>query len=237
MSDQGCAPMSAHTPPRSRYEPAALVASLVSAAVALGLVWTILAGPWTRVLDQASWLSTALFGGAGLGVVLTWFGFAVLGMVLGFITLSLPGHRRRRAFAAVVVGALSLVAVPVMGLHEFLAWAGPHHPSDEELVAVFEQHQEEFAAVAAAVSADEQPDQADLRALGVGSDRLVAAGSGEFYLCVSAWGIVPSGSAKGYYYSATPPRPLVEDLDADAVGDGYTFRRVSGPWYLYFETW
>ena len=58
-----------------------------------------------------------------------------------------------------------------------------------------------------------------------------------FSLYDSSWDIVPSGSAKGYVHSTGPLSPTVNDLDEHGSGDGYTYRHVSGPWYLFSESW
>ena len=59
-------------------------------------------------------------------------------------------------------------------------------------------------------------------------------------LPVSSWGLVPSGSAKGYAYSSTPLRPATEAETDDYTGDmpnEIVYRHIKGLWYVYYERW
>ncbi len=58
----------------------------------------------------------------------------------------------------------------------------------------------------------------------------------------TSFGIVVSGSTKGYVWSLHPPRPLVDSLDpplpkeGELPGDDYAaYRAIDGHWYLVLE--
>lgn len=60
-------------------------------------------------------------------------------------------------------------------------------------------------------------------------------------LYATSFGIVVSGSTKGYVWSARPPKPLVSSLDpplpaeGKLPGDDYTaYQAIDGNWYLFF---
>jgi hypothetical protein len=52
---------------------------------------------------------------------------------------------------------------------------------------------------------------------------------------VSVSGLSVSGSAKGYYYSVTPPEPIVAQLDNPERAP-ILYRHIEGNWYLYYST-
>ncbi len=60
-------------------------------------------------------------------------------------------------------------------------------------------------------------------------------------LIASSRGLLMVGSEKSYVYSSAEPSPLVESLDAVIRKDGGdqapVYKRVSGNWYLYYESW
>jgi hypothetical protein len=52
---------------------------------------------------------------------------------------------------------------------------------------------------------------------------------------VSASGLAVSGSAKGFYYSASSPAPIVDQLDNP--GDArILYRHIEGNWYLFYSS-
>jgi hypothetical protein len=60
-------------------------------------------------------------------------------------------------------------------------------------------------------------------------------------LYATSFGIVVSGSTKGYVWSARPPKPLVNSLDSplpaegELPGDDYVaYRAIDDNWYLFF---
>lgn len=59
------------------------------------------------------------------------------------------------------------------------------------------------------------------------------------FFLVSGSGIVPSGSDKGFVYSAQPLSPVRDSLDhfrpKESVKDNFTFERISPNWYLFLE--
>lgn len=168
---------------------------------------------------------------------------ALLVPLVGFVGLSV----------AVPVGAL--FALDVFGL-------SVSHPSDDEMIAHFEEHRHEFAELLALLEAnpaladlpefsdEESPSAADAVQLGVGSaqlDRYLKLvrrlgiesvwhdEDGALVLPTSTVGVAVSGSAKGYVHSAQPPRPLVADTEGDADGDSGEVYRPLGPgWYVYY---
>lgn len=65
------------------------------------------------------------------------------------------------------------------------------------------------------------------------------SGSKGITIFASCNGLVTGGSAKGYYYSVTPPGPLVADIDSyrqEHTGLSYeVYRHIAGNWYLWYE--
>lgn len=221
--------------PKSWFGPVALVTSLASVSVGVLLCFTILiwAGDWEV------WAWARASGTAALALGSAWLAFTVGGFVFGLIALILPHRRQSPAVAAIILSAVSLLLVPGAALAGAWVFIGPDHPSDDRLIDNFRDHESEFAEVVTDRKAKGRVDQSRLRGLNVES--LMLDSGEEFYLYVSTWGIgiVPSGSAKGYFYSMTKPSPLVDDLDDWNLdlADGFAYRHVSGPWYLFFEIW
>jgi len=214
-----------------RLEATALAASVAAAAVGLFLSVALLgrAERWSiGLLSDASGETLLLIASA-------WLSLAVVGVVSGFIALVLARRRRPRAVVAVVLSVVSLLAVPCFALAAASAAAGPHHPADEELIDNFQAHEAGFAALARDVTQHGTSMKSELRRLGVESlERNIGDA---FFLYVSSYGIVPSGSAKGYAYSPGLNGPTVDSLDDVGGRDGYTYRHLKGPWYLFYESW
>ena len=52
---------------------------------------------------------------------------------------------------------------------------------------------------------------------------------------VSATGLAVSGSAKGFYYSAATPNPIVDPLD-NPGNARILYRHIEGNWYLFYSS-
>lgn len=221
-------------PARSRFEPAAIAASLVAITAAALLCYVLVASAegWNQLL----WSHTP--GRLAVAVALSWVGFAVAGIVCGLVALVLPHQHRARSAIAVTLGAVSLVAVPAVAVGSLWAWAGPHHPSDDSLIDDFRQHGLQFAQAIGHYEATGSVGQ--LRSLGIETDGIERRPHGLVLLPVSSWGLVPSGSSKGYAYSKRPLWPVtdggVEDYRGDEP-DEIVYRHIEGPWYLFYEWW
>ena len=66
-------------------------------------------------------------------------------------------------------------------------------------------------------------------------------GANAVRLIASSKGLLMANSEKSYLYSSVEPSPLVESLDTVIRKDGGdqapVYKRVSGNWYLYYESW
>ena len=222
-------------PDGSRWAVAGVVASLAALVGALALCVALLAAATGR--EPLLWSGapdTLAFVVAGL-----WVAASVVGIVCSFIALVLRYPKRLRAVLAAVLGVVSLLIVPATAAAALTVWASPHHPSDDSMVSDFQQHRPQFDRAAAALDATGHTDRNPLRGAGIDVQH-VDRYRGATLLSVSIWGIVPSGSAKGYAYSQKPLSPLTTgDTQhyAGATPDEIVFRHISGPWYMYFESW
>jgi hypothetical protein len=61
--------------------------------------------------------------------------------------------------------------------------------------------------------------------------------SHQFLFTTHSYGLVTSGTAKGYYYSEQAPSPLVQDTDKASGEEGKFYRRIEGNWYVWYEAW
>lgn len=59
-------------------------------------------------------------------------------------------------------------------------------------------------------------------------------------LPVSTWGLVPSGSEKGYAFSQKPLHPTTDretERYSGDMPDEIVYRHITGPWYVYYYSW
>jgi hypothetical protein len=223
-------------PDGSRWAVASVVASLVALIGALALCAALIAAATGRepLLWSGSPDDAPAFVIAGLWVVA-----AIAGIVCGFIALVLRYPKRLRPLLATVLGVVSLLIVPATAVAALTAWASPHHPSDDSMLSDFQQHRPQFDQTAAALADTGHVDRKPLRDAGIEVQH-VERYLDATLLSVSSWGIVPSGSAKGYAYSQKSLDPLATGDTQHFAGvmpDEIVFRHISGPWYIYFESW
>lgn len=209
--------------------------SLVAAAAAVVLAYVLLA----QIRDWDWSFFGGLPGDTGAYVVLTWFGLMLAGLVLGVVQLLRPGQSHREAALAAVIGVASLA---VLGLLLFVsfdsAFPSERHRPDDELIANFEAHRGEFAEALEQFHARGWVDVGLLRAMDVNVDGVIEYPRDVITFADSVRGIAVSGSSKGYAYSKTPPKPLVDVTDGYQGGDGSGFlvyRHIEGPWYIYYD--
>jgi hypothetical protein len=223
-------------PPRAApwAGPVAFAASTVAfVCVALFCASTLRAGQDWRSLP---WLHGAS-GPAAVGIVV-WLCGSLLGTGLGAVAL-VNVRRRVWAVLAIVVGAAALLGAPTTVAAYGLWLVGPHHPSDDELIGRFQQHQGQFERAMSVYRATGR-----VRAFS-GLD--VEAGTLEgghkqatITLRASTWGLVPSGSEKGYAFSRKPLHPTTKGETEHYPGNmpqEIVYRHIVGPWYFYYSTW
>lgn len=140
---------------------------------------------------------------------------------------------------------------------------GFSHPSDESLIERFHSEQADFEKLVAMLSEDRNlvrltGDYVSYRnyATPLPNERLVeyrrllkslmlsdgvSRSPDGFQLVASSRGMVLASSAKSYSYSLKEPAPIVDSLDAvikQNRGDQQPiWRRISGNWYLSYESW
>lgn len=209
------------------YGRASLVAALTSLGVGALLAFALF-DSWKR-----GWLN--LDGAFSLGAVTLalgslWLALIVAGVALGIVALALRQGRRSRVVGAIALSVASCLALAAVA---FVA-PGPRHPSDAALIDDFAKNGPAFAKIEARIGAREEVDADILRSLGILGVDSVDSG---YSLTVSSIGLVPSGSSKGYFYSAARPGCMVSDLDRAHVVDDIVFRHLRGRWYIYYETW
>lgn len=226
-------PLEAPPPPRPWVAPLALVASLLAVGAAAWLCYSMVAAGlnWHRL----PWLQEP---GSGASVaIVVWLTASVCAIGFGAVSLLLP---RRQSWAAVpvVLGAVCLLGVPAVGVADLLHIVGPHHPSDAKLIDDFHRREPQFQQAIAAFRSGHQ--RRELRGLGIERAIQWDHEADLILLPVSSWGLVPSGSAKGYAYSSTSLRPATEAETDDYTGDmpnEIVYRHIKGPWYVYYESW
>ena len=222
-------------PDGSRWADAGVVASLAALVGALALCVALVAAATGR--EPLLWSGapgTPAFAVAGL-----WVAAAVMGILCGCVALVLRYPKRLRPVLATVFGVVSLLIVPATAMAALTIWASPHHPSDDSMISDFRQHQPQFDQAAATLDATGHIDRRPLRDAGIDVQHVNRYRSATL-LSISSWGIVPSGSAKGYAYSRKSLDPLTTGNTqryAGATPDEIVFRHISGPWYIYFESW
>jgi hypothetical protein len=224
------------TPPRVApwAGPVAVVASTAAfACAALLCASTLKAGQDWRSLPWLHWAS----GPAAVGIVV-WLCGALLGTGLGAVAL-VNARRRVWAVLAVVVGAVALLGAPTTVAAYGLWLVGPHHPSDDDLIGRFQQHQEQFERAMAVYRKTGQVKA--FRELDVEAGTLEGGRTQALTLLpVSTWGLVPSGSEKGYAFSRKPLHPTTEGETESFAGDmpqELVYRHIVGAWYVYYSTW
>ncbi len=215
----------------SWYGPGAMVASVLALVSSVLLSQAVSA----RILGWQPWVWSKLPAGAVYAVAGVWLALVVAGVVFAVIALALPHRRLVWPILAIVLSAGSLLLVPAVAAASAFVWIGPHHPSDSDLIANFRKHESQFIQAVHRLNNGAELRLADLDRLGITA--AMPGSHGQVEMPVSSWGLVPSGSAKGYVYSRRPLSPVVKDLDDSATGDGYTYRHIEGPWYLYYEFW
>jgi hypothetical protein len=214
-----------------RYERAAVAASLASVLVLC--FWVL-----RTVLDPYGWPWDA--GNAALLIVAVWLTSAILGITMSILARALSHPRRQWLALSVTLCVVSLVALPVASAGSLLYVLGPHHPSDDKLLGSFAQREGQFEQVVNDVRHRVRVPDARLASLGIEPDGVERDSGGLVLLTVSTWGIVPSGSSKGYAYSKHPLRPVTDGRLQDYRGDmpnEIVYRHIQGPWYLFFEAW
>jgi hypothetical protein len=215
-----------------RYERAAVAASLAS--VLVFCFWVL-----RTALDPAKWPWHAS-GNVVLVVLAVWLTLAIAGITMSVAGRSLFHCRRRWLTIAITLGVVSLVALPVASAGSLLYVLGPHHPSDGKLLSNFAQHEAQFEQVISDFRSHVRVRDARLVSLGIEVDGVERDSGGLVLLSVSTWGLVPSGSSKGYAYSKHPLRPVTDGQIEDYRGDmpnEIVYRHIKGPWYLFFEVW
>ena len=107
-------------------------------------------------------------------------------------------------------------------------------PKDDELLALFEAHKEDFTKLLADPGSQERRRQ--LGVLDVHPDH---AGGTYFW----SWSLDfagPGGVLKGFFHSETEPRGLVASIDDNSEPgspeDKALFRHIEGPWYLFYRS-
>jgi len=214
--------------------PVAVVASLVALICATLLcVMVIGAGRDWQVLP---WLARPA-SVAGVSIVL-WLVAALLGIGLGVVSLILV-RRRRWAVIAIALSAVSFVVVPATTAAYGLWLLGPHHPSDHELIGEFQRHQGQFEQAMTTFRSSGRV--REFRDLGIETDT-VEGGRKQalIQLPVSTWGLIPSGSEKGYAFSQKPLHPTTDSETENYSGDmpnEIVYRHIEGPWYVYYYSW
>jgi hypothetical protein len=221
--------------PRSWLGRVALLLALVAAAVAVVLAYVLLA----QILGWDWSFFGQLPGDTGAYVVLAWFGVMLAGLVLGVIQLLRPGQSHREPAIAAVLGIASLAVLALLLVVSFdSGFPSERHRPDDELIANFKSHRGQFAEAVAQFRARGWVDAALLKAMDVNSDGVIEYPRDVITFTDSVQGIAVSGSSKGYAYSKTPPRPLVEVTDSYHGGDGggfLVYRHIEGPWYIYYD--
>jgi hypothetical protein len=222
-------------PTRRWTTPVAVAASLV-ALICAGLLCVMVVGAG-RDWHDLPWLKGP--GSlAGIGIAL-WLTAALLGIGLGIVSLVLAGRRRRWATVAIALGVVSFAVVPATTAGYGLWLLGPHHPSDDELIGVFQQHQGQFQQAMAAFRSSGRV--RGFHGLGIETGDMEGGRKRALIrLPVSTWGLVPSGSEKGYAYSQKPLRPTTDGETENFSGDmpdEIVYRHIDGPWYVYYYSW
>jgi hypothetical protein len=221
--------------PRLWIAPAALATSLVAVGCAAALCSMVIAArlDWHRL----PWLQAP--GSLAGASIVVWLVAALSALGLGVVSLLAPGQRRLLAVVAVSLSAASLLVVPVTAVGDLLWLLGPHHPSDSSMIGDFQQHESQFQQAMAAFRSG--GDVSRFRSLGIETDAIDGGPKqGLILLPVSTWGLVPSGSAKGYAYSPAPLRPTTAGETDQYWGDmpeEIVYRHIGGPWYVYYESW
>lgn len=221
--------------PRPWITPVAVAASLVAlGGAALLCAMVVAAGrDWHRL----PWLQgPGSLAGVGMAV---WLVAALSGVGLGAVSLLVPAQRRRWAVVAVSLSAASLVIVPVTAVADGLVLLGPHHPSDGKLIDEFQQHEAQFDQAMAAFRSSGRV--SGFRSLGIEADSISGGRKQALILLpVSTWGLVPSGSEKGYAYSREPLHPTTDGETDSYSGDmpnEIVYRHIDGAWYVYYSSW
>jgi hypothetical protein len=221
--------------PRSWLGRVALLLSLVAAAVAVILAYVLVAQ--IRGWDWSFF--GQLPGDTGAYVVLAWFAVVLAGLVLGVVQLLRPSQSRREPAIAAILGVASLAVLALLLVVSFdSGFPSERHRPDDELIADFEAHRGQFAEAVEQFRARDWVDASLLKALDVNSDGVIEYPRGVITFTDSVQGIAVSGSSKGYAYSKTPPKPLVEATDSYRGGDGggfLVYRHIEGPWYIYYD--
>ncbi|MEJ7577790.1 MAG: hypothetical protein WKF74_12400 [Pyrinomonadaceae bacterium] len=147
----------------------------------------------------------------------------------------------------------------------FLVGCGSRHPSDQVLEQRLRSREAEFERIVAMLGEDSDVVRLsnDFVFMSEGSRRSLSEerlseyrrlfrelgieagmhrdGANTMRLIASSRGLLMVGSEKSYVYSSAEPSPLVESLDAVIRKDGGdqapVYKRVSGNWYLYYESW
>ena len=107
------------------------------------------------------------------------------------------------------------------------------HPSDREMIDLFNAHRSEFQwladeAVADVRNVEKDEYQRRLDALGLEQAGLGNQAHGEVTFTMS------SDSSKGFLHTPTVPDRVLDSLDGDAVKPyAYAYRRIDDHWYLY----
>lgn len=220
---------------RSWLSRVALMLSLVAAAVAVVLAYVLLA----QLLGWDWSFFSGLPGDTGAYVVLAWFGLMLAGLMLGVVQLLRPGQSHREPALAAIIGVASLGVLGLLLLVSFnSAFPSERHRSDDELIANFEAHRGKFAEAVEQFHARGWVDAELLKAMEVNVDGVIEYPRDVITFADSVQGIAVSGSSKGYAYSKTPPKPLVDVTDGYRGGDGSGFlvyRHIEGPWYIYYD--
>jgi len=221
-------------PAGSGYAAAGIIASVLGAASALLLCVALVAAalgheplPWSHGRHG---LTVALIG--------VWLVAALGGVFCGVIALLLHYPGRTWPVLVAALGGVSLLVVPASSLAALGIWAHPH-PSDSAMIAELQQHRPQFDQAMAGLRTAGHVDRKPLRAAGVKVQDVGSSGSAVL-LTVNSWGIVPSGWEKGYAYSRKPLGPLTTGNTqsyGEPMPDDFVFRHVSGPWYIYYESW
>lgn len=180
----------------------------------------------------------------------------------------MKAETRKAVIEMTVVFVLSLAGgTAACGLYlwSFSIGGDVPHKSDEELIANFQSHREEFNRLLQMVMEDKALSRVDInwtspanpQAVGISRERVdeyralfkklgVPRGfnafqaRGVFEFIASAQGLSTGGSSKGYIYFKWRPVHVVESLDeyrqlTDKPYSYPVYRHIEGNWYLFYD--